>query len=166
MRMRSTDENSPVTHIEEVPARSGVHAAWPAWVPPALRTALAGRGITAPWVHQAAAADLAHRGTHVVLATGTASGKSLAYQLPALSTLLTDPHATVLYLSPTKALAADQLRAVARLGLDGVRPATYDGDTPRDEREWVRQHSRFILTNPDMLHHGLLPGHAKWGAFL
>ena len=88
-----------------------------------------------------------------MLATGTASGKSLAYQLPALTALLADPRATVLYLSPTKALAADQLRAVARLGLDGVRPATYDGDTPREEREWIRQHSRFVLTNPDMLHH-------------
>jgi DEAD/DEAH box helicase domain-containing protein len=156
----------PVTHVERMPARAGRPAPWPAWVPGELRSALEAHGIAAPWSHQAEAAELAHGGSHVVLATGTASGKSLAYQLPALSTLLTDPHATVLYLSPTKALAADQLRAVARLGLDGVRPATYDGDTPRDEREWVRQHSRFILTNPDMLHHGLLPGHAKWGAFL
>ena len=102
----------------------------------------------------------------MVLATGTASGKSLGYQLPALTRLLDDPRATVLYLAPTKALAADQLRAVARLGLDGVRPATYDGDTVREERDWVRQHSRFVLTNPDMLHHSLLPGHAKWAAFL
>jgi DEAD/DEAH box helicase domain-containing protein len=135
-------------------------------VPAELRSALENRGIVAPWEHQAAAAELAWSGRHVVLATGTASGKSLAYQLPALAALLADPRATVLYLSPTKALAADQLRAVARLGLDGVRPATYDGDTAREEREWIRQHSRFVLTNPDMLHHALLPGHAKWGVFL
>jgi DEAD/DEAH box helicase domain-containing protein len=139
---------------------------WPAWAPDALRSALGAQGIAQPWAHQAAAASLAWAGRHVVLATGTASGKSLAYQLPGLARLLTDPRATVLYLAPTKALAADQLRAVVRLGLDGIRPATFDGDTPRDEREWVRQHSRFILTNPDMLHHSLLPGHARWGTFL
>jgi DEAD/DEAH box helicase domain-containing protein len=166
LQVRSADPGSPVTHIEEVPARDGVPAAWPSWVHADLRTALTSRGITAPWVHQAHAADLAYRGTHVVLATGTASGKSLAYQLPALTTLLEDPRATVLYLSPTKALAADQLRSVAGLDFEGVRAATYDGDTPRDERDWVRQFSRFVLTNPDMLHHGLLPGHAKWATFL
>jgi DEAD/DEAH box helicase domain-containing protein len=168
LRARSAGPaDSPVTHVERVPARIGRPAPWPAWVPRELRTALEdGCGITAPWEHQAAAAELAYAGTHVVLATGTASGKSLAYQLPALTRLLDDPRATVLYLSPTKALAADQLRAVARLGLEGVRPATYDGDTPREEREWIRQHSRFVLTNPDMLHHSLLPGHARWGVFL
>ncbi|MFD0788517.1 DEAD/DEAH box helicase, partial [Micromonospora azadirachtae] len=123
-------------------------------------------GVTAPWRHQAEAAALAYDGQHVVVATGTASGKSLAYQMPALATLLADPRATVLYLAPTKALAADQLRAVAELELDGVRPACYDGDTPRAEREWIRRHSRFVLTNPDMLHHGILPGHAQWSGFL
>lgn len=168
LRARGTaTAESPITHVERVPARTGRPAPWPDWTPPALRSALTDNcGITAPWEHQAAAAELAHAGTHVVLATGTASGKSLAYQLPALTRLLDDPRATVLYLSPTKALAADQLRAVARLDLEGVRPATYDGDTPREEREWIRQHSRFVLTNPDMLHHSLLPGHARWGVFL
>ena len=157
---------SPVTHVERVPAREGRTAPWPAWTGAAVRDAFSAQGITAPWEHQAAAATLAWEGTHVVLATGTASGKSLAYQLPALSALATDPKATVLYLSPTKALAADQLRALNRLGIDGIRPATYDGDTPREEREWIRQHSRFVLTNPDMLHHSLLPGHGRWGVFL
>ncbi|GAA4943834.1 DEAD/DEAH box helicase [Actinoplanes utahensis] len=157
---------SPVTHVEQVPAREGRTAPWPEWTGPGVRDAFSTQGITAPWEHQAAAATLAWEGTHVVLATGTASGKSLAYQLPALSALATDPRATVLYLSPTKALAADQLRALNRLGIDGVRPATYDGDTPREEREWIRQHSRFLLTNPDMLHHSLLPGHGRWGVFL
>jgi DEAD/DEAH box helicase domain-containing protein len=157
---------SPVTHIERVPAREGRTAPWPEWTDPAVRDAFVAQGISAPWEHQAAAATLAWEGTHVVLATGTASGKSLAYQLPALNALATDPRATVLYLSPTKALAADQMRSLTRLGLDGVRPATYDGDTPREEREWVRQHSRFVLTNPDMLHHSILPGHGRWGVFL
>ncbi|HET9518885.1 MAG TPA: Zn-binding domain-containing protein, partial [Actinoplanes sp.] len=85
--------------------------------------------------------------------------------LPALARLIADPRATVLYLAPTKALAADQLRAISKIDIDGVRPATYDGDTPLAEREWVRQHSRFVLTNPDMLHRSLLPGHAAWGPF-
>ncbi|WP_157410787.1 DEAD/DEAH box helicase [Actinoplanes rectilineatus] len=157
---------SPITHVERIPARAGRTASWPTWTEPTVRDAFVTQGIAEPWQHQAAAASLAWEGTHVVLATGTASGKSLGYQLPALSALARDPKATVLYLSPTKALAADQLRGIARLGLDDVRPATYDGDTPREERDWIRQHSRFLLTNPDMLHHALLPGHARWGVFL
>ncbi|MEV4345948.1 DEAD/DEAH box helicase [Actinoplanes sp. NPDC049596] len=157
---------SPVTHIEELPARVGRTAAWPEWASPELVAALTAHGIPAPWEHQARAASLASSGTHVVIATGTGSGKSLAYQLPALTRLLSDERATALYISPTKALAADQLRAVARLGLTGVRPATYDGDTSREEREWIRQHSRLILTNPDMVHHAMLPGHARWASFL
>ncbi|MGW4940538.1 DEAD/DEAH box helicase [Actinoplanes sp. NPDC004185] len=165
LRARSAGQ-SPVTHVEALPARPGRPVPWPQWAAPAVISALADRGIIAPWEHQAAAAELARTGQHVVLATGTASGKSMAYQLPALTALVEDPRATVLYLSPTKALAADQLRALVRLGVEGVRPATYDGDTPREEREWIRQHSRFVLTNPDMLHHALLPGHARWGTFL
>ncbi|MEU1965360.1 DEAD/DEAH box helicase [Micromonospora sediminicola] len=165
-RLRMRHATDPVTHVERVPARAGEPVPWPDWAPEELRAAFARRGVAAPWRHQAEAAELAYAGQHVVVATGTASGKSLAYQLPALGTLLADPRATVLYLAPTKALAADQLRAVAGLELDGVRPATYDGDTPRAEREWIRRHSRFVLTNPDMLHHGILPGHAHWSGFL
>ncbi|MCG5440814.1 DEAD/DEAH box helicase [Micromonospora sp. PSH25] len=165
-RLRARGAADPVTHVERVPARAGVPAPWPSWAPTELRAAFARRGVVAPWKHQAEAANLAYEGQHVVVATGTASGKSLAYQLPALATLLADPRATVLYLAPTKALAADQLRAVAALELEGVRPACYDGDTPRTEREWIRRHSRFVLTNPDMLHHGILPGHAQWSGFL
>lgn len=165
-RLRARGAADPVTHVERVPARAGVPAPWPSWAPAELRAAFTGRGVVAPWQHQAEAANLAYEGQHVVVATGTASGKSLAYQLPALATLLADPRATVLYLAPTKALAADQLRAVAALELEGVRPACYDGDTPRTEREWIRRHSRFVLTNPDMLHHGILPGHAQWSGFL
>lgn len=103
------DGEDPVTHVERLPARAGITVPWPAWTPDRLRAAYAARGVTAPWRHQAEAAELAYAGRHVVLATGTGSGKSLAYQLPALATLLGDPRATVLYLAPTKALAADQL---------------------------------------------------------
>ncbi|WFE45359.1 DEAD/DEAH box helicase [Verrucosispora sp. WMMD1129] len=165
-RLRQRHPADPVTHVERVPPRAGAPAPWPSWVPEDLRAAYARHGVATPWRHQAEAADLAYDSRHVVVATGTASGKSLAYQLPALATLLTDPRATVLYLAPTKALAADQLRAVAALEIEGVRPACYDGDTPRAEREWIRRHSRFVLTNPDMLHHGILPGHAQWSGFL
>ncbi|MFB9854650.1 DEAD/DEAH box helicase [Micromonospora andamanensis] len=165
-RLRQRHPADPVTHIERVPPRVGVPAPWPSWTPEDLRAAYARRGVTTPWRHQAEAAGLAYDRRHVVVATGTASGKSMAYQLPALATLLADPRATVLYLAPTKALAADQLRAVAALEIEGVRPACYDGDTPRAEREWIRRHSRFVLTNPDMLHHGILPGHAQWSGFL
>jgi DEAD/DEAH box helicase domain-containing protein len=158
--------DGPITHVQRIPPRVGIVSAWPEWVTEPLRDALAARGVAVPWRHQVDAAELAYRGENVVIATGTGSGKSLAYQLPALATLLADPRATVLYLAPTKALAADQLRAIEGLGLEGVRPACYDGDTPREEREWVRNHSRFVLTNPDMLHHGILPGHAAWTTFL
>ena len=107
-----------------------------------------------------------HAGRDVVVATGTASGKSLAYQLPVLATFAADPRATALYLSPTKALAADQLRALAALGLPDVRAAPYDGDTPLAERDWARQHGRWLFSNPDMLHRSVLPQHARWAAYL
>ena len=155
-----------ITHVEHVPARTGRPAAWPAWVPPLLVDRLALAGVRAPWEHQVQAAELAHGGTSVVVATGTASGKSLAYLLPVLSAVLTCDRSTALYLAPTKALATDQLRAVRALDLVAVRAATYDGDTPREEREWVRRHARFVLTNPDMLSRGVLPGHRDFASFL
>jgi len=161
--------SAAVTHVEHVPARAGRHAAWPAWVPPLLVDRLRAAGVSAPWEHQARAATLAHGGTSVVLATGTASGKSLAYQLPVLSRLLTEGPAgrsRALYLSPTKALAADQLRSLRSLALAGVRAASYDGDTPVAERDWVRAHASLVLTNPDMLSRSLLPSHARWREFL
>jgi DEAD/DEAH box helicase domain-containing protein len=130
-------------------------------VDPELREALESAGIRAPWTHQAQAADLAWSGQSVVVATGTASGKSLCYLLPALTAAAAGGGTTV-YLAPTKALAGDQLRAIGELGLEKVRAATYDGDTPMEERDWARRHADLLLTNPDMLHHGLLPGHARW----
>jgi DEAD/DEAH box helicase domain-containing protein len=155
-----------VTHVEHVPARIGRAADWPAWVPQLLVDRLALQGVTAPWEHQAQAADLARGGQSVVVATGTASGKSLAYLLPVLTSQLEDERATALYLSPTKALATDQLRAVRALNLVQVRAATYDGDTPHEERDWVRRFGTLVLTNPDMLHRGVLPRHSDFARFL
>ncbi|WP_116708816.1 DEAD/DEAH box helicase [Actinomycetospora cinnamomea] len=157
---------SPLTHAEFVAAREGKTEGWPAWVPEAVRAPLTAHGVTQPWSHQVAAAERAWAGEHVVVATGTASGKSLAYQLPVLTRLHTDPRATALYLSPTKALGADQLRTVLDLDVEGVRAASYDGDTPIPERDWVRQHATWVFTNPDMLHRGVLPRHGRWTTFL
>ncbi|MGY1812983.1 DEAD/DEAH box helicase [Blastococcus sp. SYSU D00820] len=159
-------EEQPVTHVHREPVREGRTQPWPAWVDPALRARLEGNGVRTPYRHQVEAAQLAHDGTSVVVATGTASGKSLAYQLPALSRLAEDPRACVLYLAPTKALARDQLASVAALADPSVRPAAYDGDTPAEERDWVRRHSRWIVTNPDMLHRGILPAHQRWSSTL
>ncbi|WP_245160762.1 DEAD/DEAH box helicase [Blastococcus sp. CT_GayMR16] len=160
------EEERPVTHVHHVPVRNSSTLDWPEWVSPPLRSRLEERGVLAPWRHQVDAAQLARDGRHVVVATGTASGKSLAYQLPALTRLAEDPRACVLYLAPTKALARDQLASVAALADPSVRPAAYDGDTPGEERDWVRRHSRWIVTNPDMLHRGILPAHQKWSSTL
>ena len=159
--------HSPVTHVERPAAMLGRgHRMARMGCPTRCVEAVARRGVAAPWTHQVSAATHAHEGRSVVLATGTASGKSLAYQLPALTRLALDDRARVLYLSPTKALAGDQLRALLELDVPGLRAATYDGDTPRDERDWVRAHANWVLTNPDMLHRGILPAHARWASFL
>ncbi|MFD2091663.1 DEAD/DEAH box helicase [Blastococcus deserti] len=159
-------EEQPVTHVHHLPVRESSTLGWPDWTDAGLRSRLEARGVRAPWRHQVEAAQLAREGRHVVVATGTASGKSLAYQLPALTRLAEDPRACVLYLAPTKALARDQLTSVAALADPSVRPAAYDGDTPGEERDWVRRHSRWIVTNPDMLHRGILPAHQKWSSTL
>jgi DEAD/DEAH box helicase domain-containing protein len=164
--LRDPTRAARVTHVEHVPPREGHRVPWPGWVPPLLVDRLALAGVPEPWEHQAQAADLARSGQHVVVATGTASGKSLAYQLPVLARLLEDPAATALYLSPTKALAADQLRAVRALGLTDVRAATLDGDTAFEDRDWVRRFSGLVLTNPDMLHRSVLPRHSEWSRLL
>ncbi|MBP2408830.1 DEAD/DEAH box helicase [Brachybacterium fresconis] len=164
-----------LTHVEQRPARAGRRGSFPDWVDPRLLTHLGEQGITAPWTHQEQAAQLAHEGTNVVLATATASGKSLAYLLPMLTAVGArelDPaarRATTLYLSPTKALAADQLTNITAMadgaGLRDARVAVYDGDTPTEQRRWVRRHGTVVLTNPDMLHFGILPGHEQWASF-
>src|SRR5882757_3231159 len=157
---------SPLTHVAELPARPARESDWPAWADPRAVAALTELGVRRPWSHQVEAASLAHGGRHVVLATGTASGKSLGYQLPVLTALLTDLKATALYLSPTKALGADQLGSVLACGFDELRAAAFDGDTVWEERDWVRAHSRWVFSNPDMLHRTILPRHAKWASFL
>ncbi|HYQ61881.1 DEAD/DEAH box helicase [Actinophytocola sp.] len=156
---------NPLRHVRELPSRPASAVDWPSWAPSSLVTAFGATGVARPWTHQVEAANHAWEGRHVVIATGTASGKSLAYQLPVLSGLLADRRATALYLSPTKALGADQLRTVSTLGLDGVRPAPFDGDTPMPERDWAKAHARWLFTNPDMLHRGILPAHARWASF-
>ncbi len=161
-----------LTHVREVMARPARSADLPRWVDPALAAALAGAGLGRLWSHQREAADAAYAGQDVVVATGTASGKSLGYLLPALSVILEGCRApggrgaTALYLAPTKALAADQLAHLDALALPGLRAATYDGDTPPEERRWAREHAAYVLSNPDMLHHGLLPGHQRWSPYL
>ncbi|MEV4526005.1 DEAD/DEAH box helicase [Streptosporangium sp. NPDC049304] len=149
--------------MEHVPARQAGDTGWPDWVDQRLVTRWANLGISGLWPHQAEAADLIRRGQNVIISTGTASGKSLSYLVPALSSTLDG--GTILYLSPSKALAADQLRALRELDPPGLRAATYDGDTSFEERAWVRKHANYVLTNPDMLHRGLLPRHAQWSLF-
>ncbi|KAF0836590.1 DEAD/DEAH box helicase [Nocardia caishijiensis] len=163
----STD---PLTHVAELPARAARTTSWPDWVPSELVNALSAQGIERPWAHQTRTAELASGGEHVVVSTGTASGKSLGYQLPVLTALLDDPRATAMYLAPTKALGADQLRAVGSLIHDNplreAHPASYDGDTPAEVRQWVRANARWIFTNPDMLHVGVLRSHQRWSRVL
>ncbi len=155
-----------ITHVEHIASRPARTAPWPVWVPDDIRAVYQTGGVHLPWSHQSEAAELAHRGSDVVIATGTASGKSLAYQLAGLTALTADPRACVLYLAPTKALAADQLESLTALGLPGLRAAPYDGDTPLDERDWAKSHANWVLTNPDMVHRGMLPGHARWARLL
>ena len=159
------DAQSCLRHVVRMPAREGRPVDWPQWVPEPVRSALAERGVARPWSHQAHGAELVRDGRDVVVATGTASGKSLVYQLPVLAGLHEDPRARALYLAPTKALAADQLRALGEIAPGGVRPASFDGDTPTDERDWIRRHSRWVFSNPDMLHRSLLPWHGRWATY-
>jgi DEAD/DEAH box helicase domain-containing protein len=150
-------------HVEHIPARAGSEVPWPPWVPAEIVGAFAARGISAPWTHQALAASHAQAGRNVILSTAAASGKSLGYLLPALTSVLAGD--TVLYVTPTKALAADQLASIQALGLPGVQAATVDGDSTRAERDWARSHARYLLTTPDMLHQSLLPRHTRWSGF-
>lgn len=165
-----------VRHVREIPERAPVHAPWPDWLHPDVVAAYERLGIHEPYAHQVAALNAPR---HAIVATGTASGKSLVYQSLVVDAvhrgrlavaerpeMLHHPdEATALYLSPTKALAADQLSSLRSLGFDDVRAATYDGDTDPGERRWIREHADVILCNPDMLHHGVLPNHAGWSRF-
>ncbi|MTB28815.1 MAG: DEAD/DEAH box helicase, partial [Actinobacteria bacterium] len=157
-------------HLEVRPARGAVFSPWPVWVSDEVRQSFP--GATQPWKHQVDAAEAAHRGEHVVLATGTASGKSLAYALPILNAIelgSTAPNgrgSTALYIAPTKALAHDQLRTMQERQLPWLRAATVDGDNSYEERQWAQRHANLVLTNPDLLHHSLLGSHMRWAPFL
>ncbi len=142
-------------------ARHPVTAPLPADLHPSVRKALKARGVDGLWSHQAEAYAAAADGP-VVVTTGTASGKSLAFNLPTLDVLCRDRTARALYLYPSKALAQDQARSLMGLGIKEVRPAIYDGDTPREHRAAIRRNANLILTNPDMLHVGVLPHHDQW----
>ncbi|MBG6216180.1 DEAD/DEAH box helicase domain-containing protein [Arthrobacter sp. CAN_A6] len=168
-------EPEQLLHVREIPARKAVFEPWPAWAHPDVVAAFSARGVAEPWRHQVAGADAVHHGAHTIVATGTASGKSLCYQLPVLDAIhrgelesqatLAPAGAVALYLAPTKALAADQLSAVLALKLPTVRAETYDGDTDSGARRWIRDHANLVLANPDMLHYGILPNHAWWARF-
>jgi DEAD/DEAH box helicase domain-containing protein len=161
------------------PARPGEFLPFPANLHPALVAALEARGIGALYTHQAAAWQHLQAGEHPVIVTGTASGKSLCYNLPILNHVLRDTEARALYLFPTKALAQDQAEALRQLvaeatansqqstvnGQWSMAVATYDGDTPTSARPAIRQKARLVITNPDMLHAGILPHHTRWAGF-
>ncbi len=164
-------DEQPLRHVADLPPRQGRSQAWPQWADPDVVRAFIDRGIESLWSHQLAAANLAREGRHVVLSTGTASGKSLAYQLPILTALKENPRARALYLSPTKALGHDQLRSAVALteavpGLANAAPSSYDGDSPGEVRRFARERSRWIFSNPDMIHLSLLRNHARWAVFL
>ena len=155
---------SSCVHSRVIPQSTGTTSPWPEWVSPSLVSTLSAAGITKQWRHQVEFAQSAHDGNHSILATGTATGKTIAFSAPALTSVMKG--GTVLYIAPTKALAADQLATISGWGLDGVRGATLDGDSSREERQWIRSHANYILTNPDMLHYSILPMHRRWAHFL
>jgi DEAD/DEAH box helicase domain-containing protein len=182
-----------VRHVHRLPARTGSVGGWPAWLPAPIRASCERLGVPTLWRHQIDAAEAVRRGRHVVLATGTASGKTLGYLLPVMAATYGGPGAgiaspdrdeepaapslreellrprrphTALYLAPTKALAHDQLRVCTDFDLPTWQVATLDGDTESADRDWARDYASYVLTNPDMLHRSLLPQHSRWASFL
>jgi DEAD/DEAH box helicase domain-containing protein len=167
-RAAHKEPDSAVRAIHHQPASEGEFADMPAAVDARLRAALEMRGIERLYTHQADAFDQIQAGKHVVIVTPTASGKTLCYNLPVLNLLLNDDGARAMYLFPTKALAEDQLHefqgAVEQMGSE-IRAFTYDGDTPQDARRAIRSRANVVLTNPDMLHSGILPHHTRWARY-
>ncbi len=157
--------DSPIRAIRHVAARTAQYAPMPASVDPRIRQGLERRGIDRLYTHQREAYDRSLAGQNVVIVTPTASGKTLCYNLPVFERLMAEPDARALYLFPTKALAGDQLteidQMVEAVGA-GIRAFTYDGDTPADARRSIRERAQIVLTNPDMLHTGILPHHTRW----
>jgi len=160
-----------LVHVREIAPREAKYAEPGAPLPDLLASVLRRQGIYRLFTHQAAALDAVAGGRDIVVVTSTASGKTLCYNLPVLSALLGDPRARALYVFPTKALTRDQFGVLQRwaqleeLG-QFVRPAVYDGDTPSHNRARIRRQANLVLTNPDMLHVGILPYHGKWHEFL
>jgi DEAD/DEAH box helicase domain-containing protein len=155
-----------VAYVDTEPARPARTAPIPAELHPQVRAALEAQGLGSLYEHQAEAWEAAARGEHVVVTTGTASGKTLAFNLPVLHALAGEPKHRALYLYPTKALAQDQLRALTAFGLARLRADIYDGDTPTERRWRIRRWANVVLTNPDMLHIGVLPHHDRWADVL
>src|SRR6201996_8639175 len=154
-----------LTAVKHIPAREAVSRPMPEWVRPELAAAYGEKGVAQLYVHQAAAAAAVREGRNVVVVTPTASGKTLCYNLPVLNAVLENPDTRALYLFPTKALAQDQLTELHDLATrldDCFGVFTYDGDTPSDARKAIRERGHVIVTNPDMLHTGILPHHTKW----
>ncbi|HEX5631437.1 MAG TPA: DEAD/DEAH box helicase, partial [Acidimicrobiia bacterium] len=154
-----------IVHVETIPARGAIHQDPDPPLPERLRIALSERGIDRLYRHQTEVISRARRGVHTVVVAGTASGKSLCYQAPIAEAVLADRAASALLLFPTKALARDQFRSLHELGIKDLTAAVYDGDTDTESRAWARRHANVVLTNPDMLHVGILPGHARWARF-
>jgi DEAD/DEAH box helicase domain-containing protein len=163
--MLKGEPGSVIRAIHRQPASPGSYIEIPSPVHPSLREALKKQGVARLYSHQAEAFEVVAAGKNVVVVTPTASGKTLCYNLPVLNRLIAEPDARAMYLFPTKALAEDQLhelqQAVDRVG-SGIRAFTYDGDTPQDARKAIRERANIVLTNPDMLHSGILPHHTKW----
>ncbi len=154
-----------IVHVESVPARNSIFEDVDPPLAPPLTATLGKRGIDRLYRHQAQVVRRARDGTSTVVVAGTASGKSLCYQIPIAEAALADRNATALLLFPTKALAQDQFRSLHDLELKQLTPAIYDGDTDRETRVWVRRNANAVLTNPDMLHIGILPNHGRWSRF-
>jgi DEAD/DEAH box helicase domain-containing protein len=161
--LRELNHNGSLVHVERIAARAARTAALASPLPPPVRERLR---IDEFWSHQAAAIDLVRAGRSVAVASGTASGKSLCFQAP-IAEAASDRirPGTALLVFPTKALARDQLRALTELEMPGLVAAAYDGDCTPEERTWVRRNANVVLTNPEMLHYGLLPHHARWATF-
>src|SRR5712675_700595 len=154
-----------LTAVRRFPAKEGQYGEFPPWMHADLVAAYAAEGVRRPYTHQAEAAEAVHAGKNVVIVTPTASGKTLCYNLPVLNAILDDTDTRALYLFPTKALAQDQLAELHDLNQrleDRFGVFTYDGDTPADARKAIREKSHIVLTNPDMLHTGILPHHTRW----
>ncbi len=158
-------EAENLVHVQELPARSPQVSPFPEDLPELLVSRLSLLGVEGLYPHQLEGLSALRDERNVMLSTGTASGKSLVYQIAAAEAALTTPKATAIFLFPTKALARDQLRSMRALKLPQVRAAVYDGDTPQAERPLIRKNANLVLTNPDMLHLALLADHARWADF-